>query len=76
MRVHMLPYRISRQKQPPIRHFKDPLDKTFSEMLWSDPRPEKGVTPSRRGAGIYWGPDVTERFLVVRVVTKFHSEFF
>ena len=33
------------------------------ELLWSDPRPENGTFPSERGAGVYFGPDVTERFL-------------
>ena len=33
------------------------------EILWSDPISENGIFPSRRGAGVYFGPDVTKRFL-------------
>ena len=33
------------------------------ELLWSDPRDIEGWTPSDRGAGIYFGQDVTEKFL-------------
>ncbi len=32
------------------------------EMLWSDPQPEPGRSPSKRGVGIQFGPDVTEAF--------------
>ncbi|RUS20293.1 Metallo-dependent phosphatase-like protein, partial [Jimgerdemannia flammicorona] len=33
------------------------------ELLWSDPQPEPGRGPSKRGVGTQFGPDVTERFL-------------
>eukprot|EP01062_Namystynia_karyoxenos_P062714 TRINITY_DN55592_c0_g1_i1.p1 TRINITY_DN55592_c0_g1~~TRINITY_DN55592_c0_g1_i1.p1 ORF type:complete len:602 (+),score=210.25 TRINITY_DN55592_c0_g1_i1:105-1910(+) len=33
------------------------------EMLWSDPHPMLGWAPSKRGAGVAFGPDVTKRFL-------------
>ena len=33
------------------------------ELLWSDPQPNLGRAPSKRGAGIQFGPDVTEEFL-------------
>ena len=33
------------------------------ELLWSDPQPEPGRAPSKRGVGIQFGPDVTENFL-------------
>ncbi|QNP96601.1 Metallo-dependent phosphatase-like protein [Yarrowia lipolytica] len=32
------------------------------EMLWTDPQPENGRSPSQRGVGIRFGPDVTEAF--------------
>ncbi|ANB13553.1 Ppt1p [Sugiyamaella lignohabitans] len=32
------------------------------EMLWTDPQPEPGRGPSKRGIGIQFGPDVTDRF--------------
>ncbi|RGB36536.1 Metallo-dependent phosphatase-like protein, partial [Rhizophagus diaphanus] len=33
------------------------------ELLWSDPQPQPGRGPSKRGVGIQFGPDVTENFL-------------
>ena len=33
------------------------------ELLWSDPRPGLGRTPSPRGVGVSFGEDVTRRFL-------------
>ncbi|KAF3935689.1 hypothetical protein ABW19_dt0207594 [Dactylella cylindrospora] len=32
------------------------------EMLWTDPQPEVGRGPSKRGIGLQFGPDVTKRF--------------
>ena len=40
-----------------------PSDGIMCDILWSDPREENGIYPSERGAGIYFGPDVTEKFL-------------
>ncbi|GMM36865.1 protein serine/threonine phosphatase [Saccharomycopsis crataegensis] len=34
------------------------------ELLWTDPQPMPGRTPNRRGIGIQFGPDVTEKFCV------------
>lgn len=34
-----------------------------SEMLWSDPQPTPGRSPSKRGVGFSFGPDVTNAFL-------------
>ena len=33
------------------------------ELLWSDPGPTNGRTPSKRGVGVAFGADVTQRFL-------------
>ena len=33
------------------------------ELLWSDPQPQLGRSASKRGVGVQFGPDVTERFL-------------
>ena len=40
-----------------------PSEGLMTELLWSDPREEKGWIPSDRGAGIFFGEDVTEKFL-------------
>lgn len=32
------------------------------ELLWSDPQPQPGRSPSKRGVGVHFGPDVTEEF--------------
>ena len=32
------------------------------EMLWTDPQPQDGRGPSKRGVGLQFGPDVTKRF--------------
>lgn len=33
------------------------------EILWSDPQRAPGRAPSKRGVGLAFGPDVTDRFL-------------
>lgn len=33
------------------------------ELLWSDPQPQNGRSPSKRGIGVQFGPDVTQNFL-------------
>jgi len=45
-----------RIREPPEEGF-------MTEMLWSDPQPEKGRAPSKRGVGVAFGPDVTNNFL-------------
>jgi serine/threonine-protein phosphatase 5 len=40
-----------------------PISGLMTDLLWSDPKAENGRTPSARGAGVYFGPDVTEKFL-------------
>lgn len=35
----------------------------MSELLWSDPQPQDGRSPSKRGAGYLFGPDITKKFL-------------
>ncbi|GAM20753.1 hypothetical protein SAMD00019534_039280 [Acytostelium subglobosum LB1] len=32
-------------------------------LLWSDPQTSPGIAPSSRGVGVYFGPDVTRKFL-------------
>jgi len=47
---------LDRFKQPPGEGL-------MVEMLWSDPQMLPGRSPSKRGVGIQFGPDVTEKFL-------------
>lgn len=35
----------------------------MSDLLWSDPQPFFGKSPSKRGVGFSFGPDITEAFL-------------
>lgn len=48
--------KIDRNRQPPESGL-------MCEMLWSDPQPNLGRAPSKRGVGLAFGPDVTHRFL-------------
>jgi serine/threonine-protein phosphatase 5 len=36
----------------------------MSDLLWSDPQPFPGKSPSKRGVGFAFGPDITEAFLI------------
>ena len=40
-----------------------PTSGLMTELLWSDPKEGNGWEPSERGAGVYFGEDVTEKFL-------------
>lgn len=40
----------------------EPRSGLIMDLLWSDPTPRPGRQPSRRGAGVHFGPDVAERF--------------
>lgn len=47
-----------------IDRFREPPDEgLMCEMLWSDPSPIPGRTPSKRGVGVAFGPDITKSFL-------------
>jgi len=35
----------------------------LSDLLWADPSPTPGYTPSKRGTGFQFGPDITRGFL-------------
>mmetsp|Transcript_18179 Transcript_18179/g.26019 ORF Transcript_18179/g.26019 Transcript_18179/m.26019 type:complete len:525 (+) Transcript_18179:2266-3840(+) len=59
---------ITTEQRSRIRSMLDPGDDAICELvqnvLWSDPRTEHGIHPNEdRGAGIFFGPDVTHRFL-------------
>ncbi|KAI9143471.1 Metallo-dependent phosphatase-like protein [Paraphysoderma sedebokerense] len=47
-----------------IDRFRQPGNEgLMCELLWSDPQPEPGRGPSKRGVGFGFGPDVTDNFL-------------
>jgi serine/threonine-protein phosphatase 5 len=45
------------------RDCEPPDEGLMTELLWSDPQPGVGRTPSKRGVGVAFGRDVTENFL-------------
>ncbi|QQP36040.1 Serine/threonineprotein phosphatase 5like, partial [Caligus rogercresseyi] len=47
---------VDRVRQPPSQGI-------MCELLWSDPQPMLGISPSKRGTGCQFGPDVTHAFL-------------
>lgn len=52
------------EKDLAYAHRRHPRQAHLEEMLWSDPREElSGTQPSTRGAGKFFGADVTEQFL-------------
>ncbi|CAI9089092.1 OLC1v1023598C1 [Oldenlandia corymbosa var. corymbosa] len=47
-----------------IDRFREPPEEgLMCEVLWSDPQPQLGRGPSKRGVGLSFGADVTKRFL-------------
>jgi len=45
------------------RGIEPPETSLMSDLLWSDPQPFPGKSPSKRGVGFAFGPDITEHFL-------------
>jgi len=45
------------------RNRQPPEEGIMCELLWSDPQQLYGRSPSKRGVGCQFGPDVTKRFL-------------
>ncbi|KAG1335290.1 Serine/threonine-protein phosphatase 5 [Cocos nucifera] len=45
------------------RFCEPPEEGLMCELLWSDPQPQLGRGPSKRGVGLSFGPDVTKKFL-------------
>ncbi|CAH1790760.1 unnamed protein product, partial [Owenia fusiformis] len=45
-----------RNRQPPDSGI-------MCDLLWSDPQPQCGRSPSKRGVGVQFGPDITKKFL-------------
>ncbi len=48
--------KFDRKREPPDSGL-------MSDLMWSDPSPLDGHSPSKRGVGIAFGPDVTKAFL-------------
>jgi serine/threonine-protein phosphatase 5 len=48
--------KIKRGMEPPERGL-------MSDLLWSDPQPFPGRSPSKRGVGFAFGPDIAHNFL-------------
>ena len=47
-----------------LDRFREPPEAgLMSDLLWSDPQPQRGRAPSKRGLGFSFGPDYTEAFL-------------
>jgi len=46
---------IDRNRQPPESGI-------MCDLLWSDPQPQNGRSPSKRGVGTMFGPDITTKF--------------
>jgi Ca2+-binding EF-hand superfamily protein/diadenosine tetraphosphatase ApaH/serine/threonine PP2A family protein phosphatase len=44
-------------------------DKLFEDLMWSDPRPITSTSPSDRGAGVFFGSDVTESFCALNRIS-------
>jgi serine/threonine-protein phosphatase 5 len=47
-----------------------PRDGIAMELLWTDPQPQNGRSPSKRGLGMQFGPDITERFCLTNKIRK------
>ena len=45
------------------RFMEPPEEGLMTEILWSDPHPQNGRHPSKRGVGVQFGPDVAHAFL-------------
>ncbi|XP_074575483.1 serine/threonine-protein phosphatase 5-like [Curcuma longa] len=45
------------------RFCEPPEEGLMCDLLWSDPQPQRGRGPSKRGVGLSFGEDVTKRFL-------------
>lgn len=53
-----------------------PREGIAMELLWTDPQEQNGRAPSKRGVGMQFGPDITERFCLnnkIRKVLRSHE---
>ncbi|KAK6200462.1 Metallo-dependent phosphatase-like protein [Scheffersomyces amazonensis] len=47
-----------------------PKEGIAMELLWTDPQTHNGRGPSKRGIGMQFGPDITERFCLTNKIRK------
>jgi len=58
-----IPTNTSKLEKIASAHIDHPEEPTLVEILWNDPRKGKGITPSFRGVGHYFGEDLLRKFL-------------
>ena len=59
-----------------IDELRNPSNKVLEDLLWNDPIDEEGIAPSWRGAGHFFGIDITKRFLQannLKIVIRGHE---
>ena len=60
-----------------VKRGREPPDSgIMSDLMWSDPQPFVGRSPSKRGVGMAFGPDVTRAFLEgngLRLLVRSHE---
>jgi serine/threonine-protein phosphatase 5 len=61
--------KVNRVRQPPDEGI-------MCELLWSDPQPQHGRSPNKRGVGVAFGPDVTKKWLKANNLGTFLSVSF
>lgn len=61
--THLSPSHLKKQHKKYFRGREPPDSGTMSDLMWSDPQPFAGRSPSKRGVGMAFGPDVTKAFL-------------
>jgi diadenosine tetraphosphatase ApaH/serine/threonine PP2A family protein phosphatase len=71
--------RIQRFRQIPMpEHTQPEEDEMFQDLVWSDPWENLGWKESERGAGVQFGPDVTNDFCKtnqLQLVIRSHEEY-
>ena len=71
--------RVQRFRHIPMPELQQPEeDEIFQDLMWSDPWEQPGWRDSDRGAGVQFGPDITEAFLKLnklKLVVRSHEEF-
>jgi serine/threonine-protein phosphatase 5 len=61
--------KLNRNREPPESGL-------MCDLMWSDPQAPKGRSPSKRGIGLSFGPDVTDNFLEtnhLKMVVRSHE---